>query len=325
MGFPLVRMRRLRERSSIRSMVVEASICPDDLVMPLFVTSERDSKVPLEQIPGIKALSGVPLAAEARRLASLGIPAVLLFGLPPADAKDASGSAAYDDNGPAQKAVKTIKDAAPELLVITDLCLCEFTDHGHCGLLKAGKIDNDMTLECISLAALSQARAGADVVAPSGMMDGSVAAIRGVLDANGFQDTLVMPYSAKYASGFYGPFKEATDSSPGESLHSTHQLDPGSFRQAMREIELDIEEGADVIIVKPALPSLDVIHAARREFTIPIAAYQVSGVYDMICRRYAGDQLYRLMMEVLTCVKRAGADMIITYYAAEAAKESTWR
>ena len=320
MGFPSVRMRRLRGSSSVRRMVGTTSVSPDDLVMPLFVTSERDAETPMEQIPGAKLLSGAPLAGEARRLASLGIPAVLLFGMPLAEAKDSSGSAAFDDDGPAQKAVRTIKDAAPDMLVITDLCLCEFTDHGHCGLLKSGKIDNDLTLDCIQLAALSQARAGADIVAPSGMMDGSVAAIRRALDSNGFQDTLVMPYSAKFASGFYGPFKAATDSSPGESLHSTHQLDTGSFRQAMKEIELDIEEGADVVIVKPALPSLDIIHAARREFAVPIAAYQVSGFYHMICRRYEGDQLHRLMMEILTCIKRAGADIIITYHAGEAAK-----
>lgn len=319
-SFPVTRMRRLRRTAALRNLVAETTLSASDLVMPLFVAGGADRCDPLPQIPGCNLLAGEPLIAEAKRLRDLAIPAVLLFGVPENSAKNPTADAAFAEDGPTQQAVALLKKHVPDLTAITDLCLCEFTDHGHCGLIRDGRIDNDLTLNCIRRVAVSQARAGADIIAPSGMMDGTVAAIREALDSQGHQEVLTMPYSAKFASGFYGPFKAATDSSPVHSLHATHQLQTGNAREAMREIQLDVDEGADIVIVKPAMPSLDIIFRARAACPVPIAAYQVSGTYAMLWR--AGENTEsrtRLMMESLTCIKRAGADIIITYFAAEAA------
>lgn len=318
MVFPATRLRRLRGTPAMRDMVRETIVSASDLVLPIFAPADHNANRPLPQIHGMRMLSGDPLAAEAQEIEALGIPAVLVFGIPEKSTRDASATAAYTEDGPIQEAVRTIKRAAPRLTVATDLCLCEFTDHGHCGLLRDERIDNDATLACLQRAAVSHARAGADVVAPSGMMDGVVRALRDALDAAGFHDVLTMPYSAKFASGFYGPFKAATDSIPGESKHATHQLDPGNATQALHEIELDVGEGADIVMVKPALPSLDVIRAARERFATPIAAYQVSGVFNMLWQAAEGEARHRLMCEILTCIKRAGADMIVSYYAKQA-------
>lgn len=289
----------------------------EDLVYPLFVGAADDVDRPLPQIEGARLLSGGPLAQEAAHVAELGIPAVLLFGMPREEDKDDRATAASAADGATQRAVRTIRNAAPGLAIVADLCLCEFTTDGHCGIARGDGIDNDLTLECIRRIALSQAEAGADAVAPSGMMDGAVQTIRAALDDAGHHHVLTMPYSAKFASKLYGPFKEATKSSPAESRHATHQLDVANVREALRKIESDIEEGADVVIVKPALSSLDVIARAREAFHVPIAAYNVSGVHGMLRTTGAGDdeRLREIVMEVLTCIRRAGADMIITYFA----------
>lgn len=319
MTFPATRLRRLRTTPAIRDMVRETRVTAHDLIMPVFAPAAPDTNQPLPQIHGMRLLSGAPLAAEAREIQALGIPAVLVFGMPNKTARNDAASAAHAADGPIQDAVRTLKRAAPGLTVITDLCLCEFTDHGHCGLLRGDRIDNDATLACLQRAAVSHAEAGADVIAPSGMMDGVVRSLRQALDDAGHTHVLTMPYSAKFASGFYGPFKSATDSIPGESRHATHQLDPANADQALHEIELDIGEGADIIMVKPALPSLDILRAARERFPAPLAAYQVSGVYNMLWQAAEGEDRHRLMSEILTCIKRAGADMIVTYYAKQAA------
>ena len=317
MAFPIHRLRRLRRTEALRSLVRETRLGREDLILPLFVAADGDLDEPLPQMGGARLLSGKPLAEEAARVADLGIPAVLLFGVPRDGDRDERASAAYAGDGPTQQAVRTIRQAAAGLAVISDLCLCEFTSHGHCGIVSGEGIDNDRTLECIRRIALSHAEAGAHVVAPSGMMDGAVQAIRAALDAAGRHDVLTMPYSAKFASKFYGPFKEATRSVPAASRHAVHQLDVGNGREALREIRSDIEEGADIVIVKPALSSLDVIARARETFHVPIAAYNVSGMCAMLRAASAGseDRLRDLVMEVLTCIKRAGADMIITYFA----------
>ncbi len=262
-------------------------------------------------------MSGVHLIEEARGLYDAGVRAVLLFGVPAESEKDNEATASWNPAGCVQRAVRELKGSVPGLVVVTDLCLCEYTRHGHCGLLRNGEIDNDLTLEAIRKAALAQAQAGADIIAPSGMMDGAVQAIRSVLDRSGYANVLTMPYSAKFASALYGPFKQATNSAPAESKHATHQVDVANARQAMEEIRQDIDEGADIVIVKPALSSLDIITSARRRFHVPIAAYNVSGEYNMI-RAAAGDdpaERMRLALELLTCIKRAGADLIITYFA----------
>jgi porphobilinogen synthase len=302
--------------------VRETRLSTSDLICPLFTAGGGDRREPLSAIPGICVLSGSQLAREVRELVSLGIPAVLVFSIPRESEKDAAASAAWDPHGPAQEAVRLIKEAAPDLVVFTDLCLCEYTVNGHCGLLKDGEIDNDLTLECIRKVALAQARAGSDGVAPSGMMDGVVQTIRSALDGEGFGRVMTMPYSAKFASALYGPFKEATRSAPAESLHATHQLDVASGRQALSEIAQDVEEGADIVIVKPALSSLDILARARRRFAVPIAAYNVSGEYTMLLKAAGQDPAHRtrLMIEALTCIKRAGADLIITYFSREAAE-----
>jgi porphobilinogen synthase len=292
----------------------------DDLVYPLFVRQGKGLKAPIKTMTDCFHFSPDTIAAEAVEVASLRIPAVLLFGLP--GKKDDIGSQAWAEDGVVQRSIKEIKKAAPELLVITDVCLCEYTDHGHCGLVKDGKIDNDPTCELLAKMALSHAQAGADIVAPSDMMDGRVSYIREALEENGFENIAIMSYAAKYASAFYGPFRDAAESAPAFGDRRTYQMDPANADQAMVEIALDIEEGADIVMVKPALAYLDIIHRAKQRFDCPIAAYNVSGEYMMVnCAADAGllDKK-ATMLELLTAIKRAGADIIITYFAKEAAK-----
>jgi porphobilinogen synthase len=321
MAFPVHRLRRLKRTEGIRRMVRETTLTRDDLILPLFVSGGENVSKPLDAIPGHNLLSGAPLLDECRRIYDLGIPAVLLFGIPEAGQKDPLASCADSPQNPANLAAARIKRAVPHLVIITDLCLCEYTDTGHCGVLKNQEIDNDLTLERIRKIALSQAQSGSDIIAPSGVMDGTVQAIRTTLDEAGFAHVLTMPYSAKYASRFYGPFKQATNSAPGESKHATHQLDVGNSRQAMSKIRHDVESGADLIIIKPALTSLDIITRTKECFDVPVAAYDVSGFYRLLYDSTASSPSERcgLMLEVLTCVKRAGADLMITYFAKEAA------
>jgi len=315
------RHRRLRRTAGLRRMIAETRLSAADFVYPLFVTHGQGVREEISSMPGQYQLSLDQVAREAEELRALGIPAVLLFGLPAM--KDEQGSEAYDDGGIVQDAVRAFKEADPELVVITDVCLCEYTSHGHCGVIVDGEVDNDRSLELLARTALSHARAGADVVAPSDMMDGRVAAIRDELDDAGYAQTPIMAYSAKYASAFYGPFRVAADSAPQFGDRRGYQMDPPNAREALAEIEDDINEGADIVMVKPALAYLDVIAKARQEFDTPLAAYNVSGEYAMV---KAADQLgwvdgRRIMMEILTSIKRAGADIIITYHAKEAARE----
>jgi porphobilinogen synthase len=315
------RFRRLRRSPGLRDLVRETRLSPLDFVYPLFVVHGENVRGEVPTMPGQYHLSLDRLAAEAEELRSLGIPAVLLFGLPAS--KDEMGSEGYAPDGIVQRAVRALKDAAPELVVITDVCLCEYTSHGHCGVLTpGGEVDNDATLPLLARAAVSHAEAGADMVAPSDMMDGRVAAIRAALDDAGFGGTPVMAYSAKQASAFYGPFRVAAGSAPQIGDRRGYQMDPGNAREALREIEADIEEGADIVMVKPALPNLDIIARAREAFDLPLAAYNVSGEYAMVKAAAAAGYLdERLVtLEVLTAIKRAGADVIITYHAKEAAK-----
>ncbi|NOR18860.1 MAG: porphobilinogen synthase [Xanthomonadales bacterium] len=321
MAFPNQRLRRLRTTAQMRSLIRETSLSPNDFILPLFVSSETDSDRPIGALPGCNLLSGKPLTKFAKTIRDFGVPAVLLFAITTPEEKDQTASVASGAVGPIQKALAQLKDEVPDLVLIADLCLCEYKSDGHCGILNDdGVIDNDTTLERIGEIATAFAQSGADVIAPSGMMDGMVQSIRNSLDSSGFVNTATMPYSAKYSTVLYGPFKAGTDSSPEKGLHNTHQMDIANGREAMREIALDLEEGADMIIIKPAMPSLDIIHAARENFSVPIAAYQVSGEAAMI--RAAGEQGYVdaeiLMMESLMCIKRAGANMIITYSALDA-------
>jgi len=321
MAFPETRMRRLRTSPAIRRLVRQTTLSVDDLVYPLFVREGKGIKQPIKSMTNCFHFSPDTVVAEATDVAGLGIPGVLLFGLP--GKKDEAGSEAWAENGVVQRSVKEIKKAVPELLVITDICLCEYTDHGHCGVIKDGKIDNDATCELLARVALSHAQAGADIVAPSDMMDGRVKYIREALDKNGFKDVAIMAYAAKYASAFYGPFRDAAESAPSFGDRKTYQMDPANAGQAMAEIALDIEEGADIVMVKPALAYLDVIYRARQRFDCPIAAYNVSGEYMMVQSACAGGLLDKqaAMLELLTAFKRAGADIIITYVAKEAAKQ----
>jgi porphobilinogen synthase len=320
MSFPKNRMRRLRANPSIRRLVRQTSVSVDDLVYPLFVREGEGIKEPIKSMTGCYHFSPDTIAAEAAEVASLGIPAVLLFGLP--GSKDETGSEAWTENGVVQRAIRQIKKATPELLVVTDVCLCEFTSHGHCGIIKDGKVDNDPTCELLTKMALSHAQAGADIVAPSDMMDGRVGYIREALEENGFENVAIMSYAAKYASAFYGPFRDAAESAPAFGDRRTYQMEPPNADEAMAEIVLDIEEGADIVMVKPALAYLDIIYRARQRFDCPIAAYNVSGEYMMI--NAAGTQglvdREAIMAEVATSIKRAGADIIITYFARELAK-----
>jgi len=321
MGFPESRMRRLRTSPSMRRLVRETVLSVDDFVYPLFVREGEGIKEPIGSMAGCYHFSPDTIAAEAAEVASLGIPAVLLFGLP--GKKDEIGSEAWAENGVVQRAIREIKKVAPGLLVVTDVCLCEFTSHGHCGVVKDGKIENDPTCELLAKMALSHAQAGADIVAPSDMMDGRVKSIREALEENGFEDVAIMSYAAKYASAFYGPFRDAAESAPAFGDRRTYQMDPANGDQAMAEIALDIEEGADIVMVKPALAYLDIIYRTRQRFDCPIAAYNVSGEYMMVKSSAAAglSDENATMLEVLTAIKRAGADIIITYSAKEAARQ----
>jgi len=314
------RFRRLRRTEGLRRLVRETALSPSDFVYPLFVVHGQDVREEIPSMPGQYHLSLDRLAAEAEELRSLGIPAVLLFGLPAA--KDEAASEAYADDGIVQQAVRALKSADPELVVITDVCLCEYTSHGHCGIVVDGEVDNDSSLELIARTAVSHARAGADIVAPSDMMDGRVAAVRSALDEAGFARTPIMSYAAKYASAFYGPFREAAESAPQFGNRRGYQMDPPNAREALREIETDIAEGADIVIVKPALAYLDVLSQARQRFDLPLAAYNVSGEYAMVHAAARNGWLDgpRVAQEILTAIKRAGADIIITYHAKEAAR-----
>ncbi len=320
MGFPEIRMRRLRSSDTVRRLVRETILSVDDLVYPLFVCPGENVKEPIVSMADCFHFSPDIIAAEAVEVESLGIPAVLLFGLP--GKKDGIGSQAWAEDGAVQQAVKEIKKTVPELLVITDVCLCAYTESGHCGVVKDGKIDNDATCELLAKTALSHAQAGADIVAPSDMMDGRVSYIRQTLEKNGFHETAIMAYSAKYASAFYGPFRDVADSAPAFGDRKSYQMDPANSNQAMQEIEQDIAEGADIVMVKPALCFLDIIARAKKRFDCPIAAYNVSGEYMMLNVAAEAGLLEKesAMMEVLYSIKRAGADIIITYFAKEAVK-----
>lgn len=315
----LYRPRRLRASAGIRNMVRETQLSVHDFVYPIFVVPGINIRKEIPSLPGQYHLSADQALETARQAAALGIPAVLLFGLP--EYKDAKGSSAWDMKSPVQRAMMLIKKALPDLVVIGDVCLCEYTDHGHCGLLKGQEVDNDPTLDLLARVAVSQAKAGADVIAPSDMMDGRVAAIREALDVEGFAQRTIMAYSAKYASAFYGPFREAADSAPKFGDRRTYQMDPANVREAMREVDLDVSEGADIIMVKPAMAYMDVISKVRDGFELPVAAYNVSGEYAMVKAAAANGWMeeQRTTLEILTGIKRAGADIIITYHALEAA------
>ena len=319
-SFPRVRLRRLRGSAAIRGLARETRLSASDFIYPIFVTHGRDVRKEIDPMPGIYQLSLDHLITEVGEVDSLGIPAVLLFGIP--EKKDAEGTEAYETNGILQEAIRVIKQTTPELLVIGDVCLCEYTDHGHCGVIENETVDNDKTLELLAKMAVCQADAGADIVAPSAMMDGQVGAIRAALDSNGYENLPIMAYSAKYASGFYGPFRVAADSTPQFGDRNGYQMDPANVQQAMREIEQDIEEGADIVMVKPALSYLDVIATAKKKFGYPMAAYNVSGEYSMVKAAAENEWIdgQRITMEILTSIKRAGADMIISYHAKEMAR-----
>ncbi|HMI92888.1 MAG TPA: porphobilinogen synthase [Polyangiales bacterium] len=325
MTFPAQRPRRLRSSETLRAMVRETTLSPKDFILPLFAMPGRDERHEVSAMPGVFQLSVDQILVEARAAFALGVPSVILFGLP--EHKDALGSSGWDPDGPVARGVATLKDALPDLVVITDVCMCEYTDHGHCGKLEPGRggrveVDNDATLELLVREALCHARAGADIVAPSDMMDGRVGAIRRALDAEGFGDVAILSYAAKYASGFYGPFREAADSAPKQGDRRGYQMDPANVREALKEVRLDLEEGADMVMVKPALSYLDVITRVRAAVDVPVAAYNVSGEYSMIkaAGRAGWIDEQRVMLEVLTSIKRAGADLILTYHAVEAAR-----
>jgi porphobilinogen synthase len=320
MAFPINRPRRLRRTDTLRRMVRETRLAPDDLVQPYFVCPGRDVRKPVGAMPGVAQLSVDNVLRAAQETWAAGVPAVILFGIPAR--KDPTGSEAWNDQGEVQRAVRAIKEHLPGLVVITDVCLCEYTDHGHCGVIAGRDVDNDATLDLLVREALSHARAGADVIAPSDMMDGRVGAIRSAFDQSGFSHLPIMAYSAKFASAFYGPFREAAESAPQFGDRRSYQMDPPNADEAMREIALDLDEGADIVMVKPALAYLDLIYRAKQEFNVPVAAYNVSGEYSMI--RAAGINGWideeRATLEVLTAIKRAGADMILSYFATEVAK-----
>ncbi|MDR3611157.1 MAG: porphobilinogen synthase [Ignavibacteriaceae bacterium] len=318
--YPTKRLRRLRYNPIIRNMIRETTLTKDDFIYPLFVIPGKNIKREVKSMPGNYQMSVDEIVKECKKIYSLGIPAIILFGIP--DHKDEVGSGAYDSNGIIQQAVKAIKKEVKDLLIITDVCLCEYTSHGHCGVLGGEEILNDETVELLVKESISHVEAGADIIAPSDMMDGRIGAIRKALDGKGFYKIPILSYAAKYASGYYGPFREAAESTPAFGDRRSHQMDPGNSMEAMREIEEDIEEGADIIMVKPAGPYLDVIYQAKQKFGMPTAAYQVSGEFAMI--KAAGKNGWideeRIMMESLTAIKRAGADMILTYFAKDAAK-----
>lgn len=323
MTFPITRPRRLRQNEAIRRLVRETKVGIDDLIQPIFLTFGKDKKEPISSMPDVYRYSVDRVEEEIETIKSLGIPGVILFGIP--EHKDERGSGAWDNNGIVQQGIKRIKDIAPDLLVIADLCLCEYTSHGHCGMVKDGKILNDESLEVLAKSAVSQAKTGADIIAPSDMMDGRVRAVRHALDENGYSDLPILSYSAKYASAFYGPFREAAKGAPQFGDRKSYQMDPANSREAIKEILEDIEEGADMVMVKPALCYLDVIARARDITNIPIGAYSVSGEYSMIhaAAKLGWIDLERAMFEALTSIKRAGADFILTYFAKQAAKSLT--
>ena len=319
MFYPSTRLRRLRLNQNIRDLVSETSVSISNLVYPLFIREGNNKTEEIDSMPGIYRYSIDNLLKEIGEIYKLGINSVLLFGIP--DKKDEMATGAYSKNGIIQRALKEIKNNFKELIVITDLCLCEYTNHGHCGVIRNGYVDNDETLELIGLTALSHAESGADIIAPSDMMDGRVAKIREVLEDNDFGNTLIMSYSAKYASAFYGPFRDAAQSSPHFGDRKSYQMNPSNIREALREIEQDIEEGADIVMVKPAMSYLDVINAAREEFNHPLAAYNVSGEYSMVkaASKMGWVDENEIILEILTSIKRAGADIIITYFAKQIA------
>lgn len=320
MLFPEYRPRRMRRNEALRRMIRETELSASDFILPLFVVEGKDVRHPIPSMPGHFQLSVDHLVKAARETAEAGIPAIILFGLP--DRKDPLGTRAYAKDGIVQKAVRAVKERVPGLLVITDVCLCGYTDHGHCGMLNGNEIDNDASLDLLARTALSHVQAGADMVAPSDMMDGRVAEIRALLDDKGFSHIPIMAYSAKYCSSFYGPFREAADSAPQFGDRRTYQMDPANALEAIREATMDVEEGADIIMVKPALPYLDIICRLRDEIDLPIAAYNVSGEYAMVKAAAAAGWIdgEQVMMESLTAIKRAGASMILTYFAVEAAR-----
>ena len=321
MLFPDYRPRRLRQSAGLRNMIRETQLTVNDLILPLFVIDGKDIKNPIPSMPGHYQLSIDNLLKTAREAYELKIPAVVLFGIPAK--KDALGTSAYAQNGIVQKAVSAVKNKFPELVVITDVCLCAYTDHGHCGVMEGECVDNDATLDLLARTALSHAKAGADMVAPSDMMDGRVAEIRETLDENNFSQVAIMAYSAKYCSAYYGPFRDACDSAPGCGDRKSYQMDPANSLEAIREVTMDIEEGADIIMVKPALAYLDIICRVREEIDLPVAAYNVSGEFSMIkaAEKMGWIDGPRAMMETLTAIKRSGADLILTYFAMDAAKE----
>jgi porphobilinogen synthase len=320
MRFPRYRARRLRASERLRHLVQETTLTPSDFILPLFITPGRGVRQEITSLPGQYHLSADQAAEEAREVADLGILAVLLFGLP--ETKDAMGREAYSPTGAVQQAVRAIKQAAPGLLVVTDVCLCEYTDHGHCGVVEAADVANDLTLDLLCRTALSHVEAGADMVAPSDMMDGRVGAMREALDGKGYTQVPIMSYAAKYASSFYGPFRDAVDSTPQFGDRRSYQMDPPNVREALREVRLDIEEGADIVMVKPALPYLDVIYRVRQMTDLPLAAYNVSGEFAMLKaaaqRGWLDEE--RAMLEALISIKRAGADIIISYFAKDAVR-----
>jgi len=320
MAFPVQRPRRLRRTEGLRRMVRETTLQPSDFIYPLFVIEGRGERRPVPSMPGIFNLSVDAAVEEAKAARSLGVPAVIVFGIP--DRKDAEGSRAYAADGIVQRALRELKSAVPELQLVADVCLCEYTDHGHCGVVARGEVQNDATLPLLARMAVTCAQAGADIVAPSDMMDGRVRAIRRALDESGLAETPVLAYSAKYASGFYGPFREAAQSTPQFGDRRGYQMDPGNVREALKEVALDLEEGADVVMVKPALAYLDVIARVKERFDVPVAAYNVSGEFSMLkaAARAGWVDGDRLMLEILTSIKRAGADLILTYHALEAAR-----
>ena len=321
MDFPRYRPRRLRRNEKLRELIRETTLNIKNFIYPLFVCPGKDRVLPVSSMPGVAQQSVDRIVKECQEVDSLGIPGVILFGIP--EGKDPVGSEAYSDTGVVQNAIREIKEKVPGLLVITDVCLCEYTDHGHCGVIEGGEVDNDATLELLAKEALSHAQAGADMVAPSDMMDGRVGAIRAILDENGFSQVAIMAYAAKYASGFYGPFREAAESTPQFGDRRSYQMDPANTDEALREVELDIREGADIVMVKPAMAYLDVIYRVKQKFGYPVAAYNVSGEYSMV--KAAGKNGWidekRIMTEILISIKRAGADIILTYFAKDMAKE----
>ena len=313
--FPIYRPRRLRANENLRRLVRETTLSVDDLIYPMFVVHGHNTETEISAMPGCYQYSVDRLVTAAKELTDLGIPGTILFGIPAA--KDPLGTEAYADDGIIQLSVRAIKDAVPDLLVMTDVCLCEYTDHGHCGVIEDSEVQNDPTLELLVKESLSHARAGADVIAPSDMMDGRVGAIRDALDENGYENIPIMAYAAKYASAFYGPFREAAESAPQFGDRRSYQMDPANAEEALREVALDIQEGADILMVKPALSYLDVIHRVKTEFQVPVAAYNVSGEYAMVKAAAQNGWIdeERVALELLTSIKRAGADMILTYFA----------